>query len=309
MNYKLYKLRFTTAVHFGIDRVSYSDVVFSADRLFSAFCSELVNTMDDVNEANTKIMDFVEAIDKGEFLISDALPYIGDNLYVPKPLLTGVCYPNDEKLKYLPYDKVHDYIRGSMTCNTIDNEMKNFYSLGSFSSFDCVGYIDTLDNPKPYTIGSFTYNKGNGLYFILGYEDESLFYDFDDIMSILGYIGIGGKLSSGFGKFEIDYDAALPENFEYKLSSDADTYMSLSVCLPKNNELENALKGSCYNLIARTGFVSSDSYDVHQIKTLHCFSSGSTFVNKFKGSVVDMSEGKGSHPVYKYAKPFFMNIK
>ena len=86
--------------------------------------------------------------------------------------------------------------------------------------------------------------------------------------------------------------------------------MLLSVALPLDNELDNALTGAQYLLVKRSGFTAPDNNDTELLKKkdLYVFSSGSYFKNTFKGDVYDVSRG-ASHPVYRYAKPMFMEIK
>lgn len=85
--------------------------------------------------------------------------------------------------------------------------------------------------------------------------------------------------------------------------------MLLSTALPKNGELEAALDGATYLLERRSGFVASDRYadEWRKKRDLYVFASGSCFVNRFNGDVIDVSDG-GGHGVYRYAKPVFIGI-
>ena len=73
--------------------------------------------------------------------------------------------------------------------------------------------------------------------------------------------------------------------------------------------LENVLKNADYLLKKRGGFVVSEDYASEYLKKkdFYVFQSGSCFQEKFEGDIFDVSAG--SHPVYRYAKPFFMGVE
>ena len=122
----------------------------------------------------------------------------------------------------------------------------------------------------------------------------------------LSYSGLGGKRYSGMGRF--DYTVTdVPEIIKKRLHQKASRYMLLSTALPRENELEEVLYGAEYQLVRRGGFVASENYAEQQMrkKDLYVFAAGSCFEKTFTGNVYDVSSG-GSHPVYRYAKGFFM---
>ena len=69
--------------------------------------------------------------------------------------------------------------------------------------------------------------------------------------------------------------------------------MLLSVALPADDELENALENASYLLEKRSGFVASSDYaeEWRKKKDLYVFTAGSCFVNCFAGDIYDVSEG------------------
>ena len=84
--------------------------------------------------------------------------------------------------------------------------------------------------------------------------------------------------------------------------------MLLSVALPADEELENAMENASYLLEKRSGFVASSDYaeEWRKKKNLYVFTAGSCFCKLFcRKRSTDVSEG-GKHPVYRYAKPIFM---
>lgn len=85
--------------------------------------------------------------------------------------------------------------------------------------------------------------------------------------------------------------------------------MTLSNALPTDDEIPSVLANASYRLLKRSGFVSSPTYAKEQRKhrDLYVFSAGSCFKTKFFGDIYDVSMN-GNHPVYRYAKPFFVEV-
>lgn len=311
MKYKLYKLTFSTPVHFGKGRLGSAENRFLADRLFSAFCTEAAKTKGD-----DEIEYFCKAAKNGQLLLSDGMPFIGDTLYLPKPILSiehsadessSILKKEFKKLSYIPVCRFDDYFKGDL--DAAEENIK-LSGLGKFCEKTSV-CIREGEDARPYRIGLFSFSSGCGLYFIIGYENDEIFYRFDDMMYSLGYTGIGGKVSSGLGKF----DAVLcdvPDELMKMLSADDEgtVYISLSVCMADENELESITDGAEYSIVKRSGFVNSVSYSntFRKRKELYCFAAGSSFRKKFSGDVFDLSDG-GTHPVYRYAKPLFLGVK
>lgn len=311
MNYKLYKLSFSTPVHFGNGRLGSCENRFLADRLFSTICIEAKKMF-----GTEGIESVYQSAVSGKLLISDSMPYCHDTLYIPKPIMTierdtdrydnnSVIKKSFKKLSYIPSDSIDKYIKGDFDA-TAENEKLS--GLGVFSEKTSAS-IHEDDDALPYNVGTYNFNPDCGLYFIIGYENDDIFFKFDDIMYSLGYTGIGGKVSSGFGKFEAVITDVPEELLKMLTNQNADRYITLSVCMAKEDELENAVSEAEFSMIRRSGFVNSVSYSetFRKKKDMYCFAGGSSFKNKFEGDVYDISDG-GSHAVYRYAKPLFMGV-
>lgn len=116
MKYKAYKLKFSTGVHFGKGTLEDTAYAFCADTLFSALCIEAVK------DSTERLERLVQTAKAGKMLLSDALPYIEDTYYVPKPMCEIVHSQEDtgdsskkklyKKTEYIPYDCVEDYAEG-----------------------------------------------------------------------------------------------------------------------------------------------------------------------------------------------------
>lgn len=327
MEYRLYKLKFKTGVHFGKRTLDDSEITICADTIFSAICHEYLKQGED------RLKDFAQKAAAGKILISDALPYINDTYYVPKPMLkidTGVTDNASEgssvlkkaykSLSYVPADQLENYLCGNMDVVAAGKQFKDGLGKKVIKTSACVR---KENDTEPYRVGTYYFNreegkkKYSGLYIIIGCEDKDDMYDLGDCIDSLGYSGIGGRRSAGLGRFEAEV-CKMPEQLFERIDGDGyGIYMSLSVCLPKENELEMALDGANYLLLKRSGFVASENYKkknaeeaAGQMKKrdLYVMKAGSCFKNKFEGDVYDVNHD-GSHSVYRYAKPLFMGVK
>lgn len=309
MEFKIYKFNFTTGVHFGKRNVDDAEYTFGADTLFSAMCHEyLKQGMEEFTWFITKVMD-------GRIRLSDGFPYIGDTYYIPKPMLKIAAEKNQgdstikkayKKLSYIPVSQLEAYLQGNLRVEEEADKLKK--QLGTRVvkvSASIRGEKETV----PYRVGTYYFHSGSGLYVIVGYEEKGDLEKIEECFAALSLVGIGGKRSSGLGRFEF-YPGKNSQDFIQRLNGkDGTIWMSLSCSLPKDQELEKALEGASYLLQKRSGFVVSSKYAPEQLRKqdLYVLKSGSCFRNIFEGDVYDVSDG-GAHPVYRYAKPLFMEV-
>lgn len=325
MEYKIYKLRFKTGVHFGNGLLNDSINTVKADTLFSALYLEALNIGKN---------DELYKMAKGNRLfISDAMPYVNDDIFlVPKPIIqvkTDTKKDQDEiennsvikkrvkNMKFLPIKNLDDFLNGDIEKIKDDSLKIGFFegmTKARVRSHDDKGIpIDTL----PYHVGVYNFDENAGLYIITAYEDEEVRKLIEELFTILSHTGIGGKRASGLGKFDLEI-RDLPSDFADKLSSKKHIsdksfkkYMILSTSLPKDDELEASLVNSSYLMEKRSGFIYSTTYseEFKRKKDMYVFSSGSCFENIFDGDVYDVSEGQNTHKVYRYAKPLFLGVE
>jgi len=308
MKYKIYKFEFQTAVHIGNGQLTDAEHIIMADTIFSALCHEALNTggVDMLNR-------FVSLAKDRKIQISDGFPYLNnDSLYIPKPVLIMDLERKGDskekklfkKLKYIPVDKLDDYLKGTINPKEETDELK---ALGVFTVKEQAA-VRGLEESMPYSVGSYQFNKDNGIYICVGYEDgcnELL----EDLLKDLSYSGIGGKRSAGFGKFNLRF-MSVPSSMEKRLTLEASSkWMTISVSLPREEEMEDVLTEGYYGVIKRSGFVSSETFsDTHQKKKdLYMIQSGSCFSRKYEGDIYDVSF-EGNHPVYRYGIPMFMGV-
>ena len=309
MKYAIYKLNFLTGVHIGTGRLSKSSMAFLADTIFSALCQEALKM-----NGETGIERLVDYVKKGKLLISDSMPYIGEEYYLPKPVVSNINGDKKDssvkkqikKLTYVSEKHYQDFLAGELD---IKSEWEGLSMLGKKETRT---RVNNRDDSGPYQIGVFHYeNNLTGLYIIVAYADDEILDMVEELLYSLGYEGIGGKVSTGLGKFEPIY-ADVPETLQERLEKfSAYPYkVVLSVSLPRENELEQALMDADYSIVARSGFVASQMYaeKFQKKKELYCLKAGSCVRNIYEGNVYDVSAG-GRHAVYRYAKPMFMGVE
>ena len=308
MDYKIYKLHFSTAVHFGNGNITDTTNKLMADTVFSSLCCEAAK------DSEKAVTDFIDMAKNGDFIISDALPYIGQTLYVPKPAVRVEVEENGDstvkkqfkKLKYIPFDKLTDYLKGALNPAA---ENSKFKELGK-------PYVRTLaslrakDEADPFFVGTYRFSNNSGLYILAGFNTKESEALFEKYIKGLSYSGIGGKKSAGLGKFEYEIMNFSPEKLSVSCGKE-NIYMNLSVAMANENELEKVLEGASYTLIKRSGFIYSKNYadgEDRRKRDFYAFQSGSCFKKPFEGGIFNVS-GSGTHPVYRYAKPLFLEVK
>ena len=303
MNYSIYKFEFLTGVHFGTGMLNETASTFQADQLFSALYIEALKLQQEEK--------FLDAVKSGRLLFSDAFPYLGQQYFVPKPMVyvepvkKGVSEQKKayKKLKFLPIEKMEEFLEGTLDLTGI--EMKNF---GKFQQETQAAVRKEKEDTLPYRVGVFYFGEKSGLYILSGWEQEEEKQLLEKLLESLSYTGIGGKKFSGLGKFSC-ISQNVPEQFLKQLEKKTGRYMLLSPALPRDEELDEVLAGASYQFEKRSGFVASPEYasEWRRKKDLYVFQAGSCFEKEFEGDIYDVSDG-GNHSVYRYAKPLFMRI-
>ncbi|MBO4687023.1 MAG: type III-A CRISPR-associated RAMP protein Csm4 [Clostridiales bacterium] len=315
MNYKMVKMHFTTAVHFGDGGLETCKNTLCADTVFSALCVEAAQFSQDALER------VISAVQTRHVCFSDAFPFIGDRIYLPKPLMyiekietedetvnSSVLKKTAKKLLFIESDQFDDYIAGRADII----QMETYFS-DNFGKYDLVSKnAKTIDDAdaEPYSVRIFRYKEGNGLYFLLGYEMEDEYELIKEILTHLSLRGIGGKTSSGYGKFTYEI-MDVPEMIIKRMKIESDKYMSLTTSIPDEDELEETMaEYAGFLLVRRSGYVASVNYSdsLKKRRTLYFAAAGAVFSKRFNGKIWNAQTGDGSHAVYKYAVPMFIGV-
>ncbi|NCC79231.1 MAG: type III-A CRISPR-associated RAMP protein Csm4 [Clostridia bacterium] len=309
MGCEVYKMHFRTAVHFGSGILADSHMTFKADTLFSALCMEALYF-----GGVQMLEDWVELAREGRVRISDGFPYYGSRLYLPKPLKPFNQIENQKeidskvlkKLQYIPAEKIRAFSRDGADQELISDVSLSF----GIHHVDQKAAIRGLEETMPYSVGAFTFHQDRGLYVLVAYKDDQALEMFEMLFDALSFRGIGGKTNAGMGKFSFTRDE-VPEYISSHLGADhPGMKMTLSTSMAKTEELDEVLKEAYYLLEKRSGFVASENYSDTQMrkKDSYFFRSGSCFSKGYEGDVFDVSEG-GTHPVYRYGYPLFLEVE
>lgn len=312
MVFYAYRLRFTAGVHFGGGSLWDGNSTLPADSFFSALCLEALE-----QEGAGGIETLVESVRAGNLRLSDLFPYLGDELYLPKPLYPikkqvegdSTVKKSFKKLKYIPASQIAVYLQGDLDPLVEVDQLKK---LGRFEMRTMIASRSEekleAGDALPYQVGVYRFGADSGLYGLAGFEGGETQSRFEALLDGLSYSGIGGKRSAGLGRFTWTR-TELPSELAKRLERAGETRMSLSVCMAQPEELEQAMEGAYYLLEKRSGFIASSTYAPEQRKKrdFYAFRAGSCFRNNFDGGIFDVSGG-GAHPVYRYAVPLWMEI-
>ncbi len=310
MQYQLYQLHFTAPVHIGRGLLSGSATTFCADTLFSALCIQALKS-----GGETALQQLVTWAKQGKCQLTDTFPFTPSAYYLPKPMIkiTHEQQGNSElkkkfkKLKYINIAHMDAYLQGRLDVPTANKE------LAHWAMTDMRTLATSRDEEKlqtgdmlPYSVEICSFSVGGGLYFIVGTEHEEVAHTIETLLYALRFSGLGGKRNVGMGRFEV-FKTKVPKELLNKLG--ASSGLLLSTAMAKTEEMEQALQDAHYQLLKRSGFADSgfETASDGRKRDFYAFQSGSYFQNGFEGDVVDVSH-KVQHPVYRYAKPFFMEV-
>ncbi|SHH26918.1 CRISPR-associated protein Csm4 [Thermosyntropha lipolytica DSM 11003] len=327
MFFYYFKLQFHAPVHFGADipalGLEKTVMACHADTFFSALYIEALKC-----GGEEKARMLYEDAKSGRFLLSDLMPYAEDILYIPRPLYPETPGKSDiknrkkiKKMDYIPAGGLKDYfgyLRGKRESLPDDGIWSPFFGVYDLRVRVALNY---QSQPQPYYVGTFSFAPRCGLYFILGIDKEDRLPFYTALINSLGYSGIGGKRTSGWGWFELEDDPyELEEDYclnehDYTIASllkkeQAAWYLNLSVTYPRQEELgDDLLEKSYYRLIRREGFVQSPAYNDFFVKRrpLIMFAGGSLFPRRLQGDIPDVSLS-GRHPVYRYGKSLMLGV-
>ena len=322
MNYSLIRLSFDSAVHFGPSQsaqsLSTSEDHIAADTLFSALCHTALQL--DGPEGLERLCTWVR---EDSFLLSDTMPWQGEEYYLPKPFVLSdrtreIPASQAKAMKKLPWIPVSGFAEFSESIRGGEPFDPEKYSTSfGFRVSAARAQIWDGDDAEPYRIGMYQFAENSGLYFLAGTRTQEQKEVLRSLVDALGWSGIGGKISTGCGRFHVDCwtdlntdDDAQSQWLYNALGNQGDQGLLLTSSLPREEELEKALDGASYQVLRRGGFVGSNTYSETPMKkqTQYFLQAGSTIVNRYTGDLYPVGSF-GSHPVYRYGKPLFLGVK
>ncbi|MBQ0066677.1 MAG: type III-A CRISPR-associated RAMP protein Csm4 [Phascolarctobacterium sp.] len=332
MKYYLFLLNFLTPVHFGnsglggmLEKV---ELAYGADEFFSALTTEAANL-------GLNVQNIITDLENCQICHSSLFPYWqgedGLELYVPRPIYRGVHMENDNKLK--TYEEVKElatklkklkkggFIRISEMGNLIKNlnnpcrSLDEKYKTRSFAVAMTSTHVNLrYKKPLPYNVSSYVFSQDAGMYFILGVEDDSKLKELSDLVSSLGMTGIGGKRSSGYGKFELlkqpemlSHNGNDAKELEKMLNQKDGMQMNIAPVCPSS--LDILQKEDVYKLKKCSGFVwQDDNNNMTKRNSFYMLQDGSCFGKRIEGKMLKIEVQGVSHSIYRNCKGMYLGV-
>ena len=326
MAYYLYQLAFDAPVHFGdaslggsLERSGWE---YTSDRLFSSICCEIAS------QGELQLLDrLVHLVQKGEFLLSDLLPcQLGPHddleLFLPIPY---VYMDSKEKIKNLDMQEAKQLsarrkqVKKQAYCRVSELEeycrclrSGELFVAGSRWEPGTEQFAERVNcrgaKKLPYYVKSNIFRQGAGLYLIVQMP-EDMEEVFARVLESLGLSGIGGKRSSGCGRFHLADDALLLEPGIYQdmdclyamLGAKSPGYMCISSLLPEPQQASIVRQGM-YRLRKSSGFT-----DGIKRNSVYMLAAGSCLKEKLPGRILDIGASDG-HPIWRYGKGMYVGI-
>ncbi len=202
---------------------------------------------------------------------------------------------------------------------------------------------------KPYQCGSYYFRNNNntrlyqdgaeefavenkptkrddntGLYLVVVAEEEADLKWLETLIRLVGFSGIGGRRSSGSGKFEFEAapfilsenefygpdDAAL---FNMLIDVKAPEQMTLASVIPSEKDIPAVYEGTG-KLIKRSGFAFPCAKgEPVKMNSIYMMASGSCFHQRVVGKIADVDNadidnGMSRHSVYRYGKGLYVGF-
>lgn len=319
MNYYLFKLQFTTAVHFGSSDSALSlytsDDHFCADTLFSALC-HTANTLYGSSGAE-ELCVYAQA---GKLCFSDSMPWCGEKYFLPKPYVisdhkTEVPAQLRKSIKKMKWIDISSFQAFADSVHGGDLYQPQQQKFGVYDEQTKVNL--TGEESLPYQVGTYQFRPDCGLYILAGCENDEIAEYLQKLMNALGLSGIGGKVTSGYGRFSViemeDLAHAQEKPLQWlscalKQNNDG-RQMLLTSSLPEEEELDQCMEGASYQLIRRGGFANAASCtgSFQKKQTQYFLAAGSLLTKRFRGGLYRVSH-TAEHPVYRYSVPVFLEV-
>lgn len=345
----LVELRFDHAVHFGSSVAGFGveevDETCHSDTLFSGIINQLASVEHLI--PNFSLKKFLEEFNsqKPPFLISSFGLAKDTAYFLPKPLLEPAIFASESSLA--------EYRKEFKKLKWIHLEDFHKWQNKSLSGSDIKGYFESYSNQPPPKAPSFyktptkaqhiqdretdatqLYHAGQLFYgdevypfFLVDFNSENLSWEwFKEALRLLGISGLGGRRSSGYGKFTLRYEPILigddespwpkevHETTRHKkaielwgkvLNHESDGRYLFSLLKPKTITEDDYV---VYHLLIRKGWLfSSSSFYQMKRKTVYMFSEGSIFSKSIEGELLNISPDElpeEHHELYRYGHPF-----
>jgi len=305
--YTVLRLEFETPVRFGTGRsasgLDSMSMTAASDQFFAAVCMEWIQLYDEdsltemignVQEGNiafSSLFPWNQTIRLKPDLKTEIGPIA---YYLPRPLVRGKkSVESDTQVKkklrkvlWIEAEAMQDYLEFVKTGSGDPTSFQK--SFGSEVVWDRVNTRSGADN-ELYRVAAWQFDRVipwskenkkkiiidkklleqrvSGLYWIISCQDESMLKKLIEAANSLGYSGVGGKISSGLGKY-IVWEDSLEDSvsgkamLSYLDDKAAPIQMALGCVVPYTDEDFSIMQDveTSYLLVSRTGFTSSADF-------------------------------------------------
>lgn len=320
---KIYKLRFTSALHISNTRSDYgiSLKTIDSDTLYAALTSCLAKLGETIFEDG----------DLG-FTISSLFPYYQQTkedkplYFLPKPINAKIPDNADnrkqiKKIKYLDADYFSQILSGKIDVK--DKDINGDYLCGKeidkdfiYSKVDQRVRIEdrTLqEDAKPYFVDKVLFKDYSGMFFIVQGDTELL----DKALPLLATEGFGTDRNVGNGFFEYATDT-----ISIDIPQKANYFLNLSMFFPENKEQLKSIMGNddeniAYEIQRRGGWITSYPFQSLRKNVIYGFSAGSVFRKETSGietlgKIVDLRpkwNDTNMHHIFRCGRALILPIK
>lgn len=328
MKFACYKLLFRDALHIGSNRPGFehTEEFIHADTLFSALMQAWAllypDDLDSFFPQNNQRLDFPH------FRISSAFPFVGDNLFLPKPRWRlGKQKEEEFSPKLVKKIKKLTWVDKRIMARWLNNELGQlqpdetfgddaYWSPGKkdsqtraqsplrIESSSRVQMDRWLNTTTPFTYARLYFQEGAGLFFLAEITDPGYQEKFIAALRLLGDEGIGGDRSVGHGHFTVTG----PDVFQIDVPENTDHYLLLSPFHPEHKEVAQIGDESSYELITRRGWITAGHGRPLRRQAVRMFAEGSVLQGpQPQGDLVRVLKQNNllglGHDVFRYGQP------
>ena len=263
------------------------------------------------------------------FAVSDAFPYCGEMMFLPKPqgrinvttVIEEKYRKRLKKVKFIQSGMWSRVIAGEQISSLDENQLAGDYLLDCpMVGFKAPTERQTSERVKVSRAGldsdpfafSWTYfRQESGLYCIVDADDET-FSELTTLFDDLGAQGFGSDRSVGGGHFSVSTGT-----FQLALPAEGNAQLLLSTFIPSEGKLpKTVLEQSRYQVLTRGGFMAGSSQDnCHHYRRniVKMITSGSVLATTepLLGKVLNLRPPKGDvrHDVWRSGRPVSVTIK
>ena len=330
--YKVYKLHFTTPVHFGDARDDYSisQKTIQSDTMYAALTAclaKLGKEIPDNGDLGCTISSlfpfFQEKKDEKENKKCEPI------YFLPKPLkqsLPKLAHVEDaKKVKKVAWFDIEYFQKAINGVQLFESDADISHNKGNFltgkktpKGFE--KFIDAqvservtvsrtgTEDATPFYMDRVSFKGDSGLYF-LAEGDTNLV---NQALELLQDEGIGTDRNVGNGAFTYEIDT-----IEIDLPANCDYQMSLSVFIPENKQQLDEMLDSgsvAYDFVRRGGWITTPPFNTLRKNVVYAFLPASVFKateGPIKGAIVNLGEDVPglNHPIFRCGKSLFIPIK